>query len=69
MKHVKDPAVNYYPIYSIEYVRRDKSDVPPGHPQAWAQFASTTNIWAARLLAVENWLRHSKNHKTRVRVF
>ena len=34
MEHNIDTATNYYPIYSVAHVRRDKSDVPPGFPQA-----------------------------------
>lgn len=65
-EHVIDPAVNYHPIYSIEYVARENPDWTI--PQAWAQFARTDKKWLAHILAVENWLRHSKNNKTRVRV-
>ena len=67
MEHVTDPAVNYYPMYSIEY-RPRHNPYEGTFPMAWAQFTLTQSIWLARLLAVENWLRHSKHNMTRVRV-
>jgi len=67
MEHVTDPAVNYEPRYSVEY--RPRFNPYEGtFPMAWAQFALLDNIWAARWMAVENWLRHSKRNETRVRV-
>jgi len=65
MEHVIDPSVNYYPMYSIEFVSRKN---PCNMPQAWSQFALTHSKWTARMLGLENWLRHSKDHKTRIRV-
>lgn len=64
--HVVDPAVNYYPMYSIEYLPRKNPH--PTCPDTWAQFTLTDNFWLAQFYAFENWLRHSKHNHTRVRV-
>lgn len=60
--HVTPPEVNYYPIYSVEYIAKDD----PWN--CWSQFARTHKKWHARALAFEVWLRYGRTHKRRVRV-
>lgn len=64
--HEVDPAVNYYPMYSIEY--RLKTNPLPGTPLAWSQHYLTPNKWEARLARIESFLARPIRYEHRVRV-
>lgn len=62
MEHVIPEGENLYPMYSVEYLVKDRMG------GIWVQFHLTDHKWLARLYAVENWLQHRLYHKTRIRV-
>jgi hypothetical protein len=65
--HEVDPAVNYYPMYSVEY-RLKKNPLPAGFPQPWSQHYVTHNKWEARLARIESFLARPVRYEHRVRV-
>lgn len=64
--HVTPPEVNYFPIYSVEYV--EKVNPKPHLPECWNQHGRTNSKFIARILSLETWVRYGRTHKRRVRV-
>lgn len=67
IEHVVDPAVNYVPVYSIEY-RPTHNPFEGYFPMAWAQHGRTQSKFMARILAMETAMRYRKGYERRVRV-